>query len=110
MWPRCTAQILIKWIPALEVYVYKLFAPAILTSPGGVSSNAKKKAKRGNGYWKINNSILHDVNYITQIKRVISDFVEINAQKDTSPHTSWETLKCVFELKPSNFVLGKKKA
>ena len=46
--------------------------------------------KRGNGYWKSNNSILLDVNNITLIKRVISDFMKINAQKDTSPHTLWK--------------------
>ena len=51
--------------------------------------------KRGIGYWKINNSILLDINYITQIKQVISDFIVTNAQEDTSPHTLWETLKYI---------------
>ena len=47
------------------------------------------------GIKKINNSILLDVNYIRLIKRVISDFIEFNAQEDASPHTLWETPKCV---------------
>ena len=42
--------------------------------------------KRGNGYWKIHNSILNDSDFIKMIKRIINDL---------SPHILWETLKCV---------------
>ena len=65
--------------------------------------------KRGNGYWKINNSILLDVNYITQIKQVISDFIVTNAQEDTSPHTLWETLKCIIRGETIKFCALRKK-
>ena len=34
--------------------------------------------KRGSGYWKINNSILNDNDYIKMIKRVINDFLITN--------------------------------
>ena len=36
--------------------------------------------KRGSGYWKINNSILNDNDYIKMIKRVINDFLIINTR------------------------------
>ena len=65
--------------------------------------------KRGNGYWKVNNSILLDVNYITQIKQVISDFIVTNAQEDMSPHTLWETLKCIIRGETIKFCVCEKK-
>ena len=34
--------------------------------------------KRGSGYWKINNSILNDNDYIKMIKRVINNFIITN--------------------------------
>ena len=49
--------------------------------------------KRGSGYWKINNSILNDIDYIKMIKRVINDFLITNTQEYTSPHILWETFK-----------------
>ena len=51
--------------------------------------------KRGSGYWKINNSILNDNNFIKMIKRVINDFLITNTRDYTSPHILWEILKCV---------------
>ena len=41
--------------------------------------------KQGNENCKMNNSIILNVNYITLNKRVISDFMKINAREVTSP-------------------------
>ena len=54
--------------------------------------------KRGSGYWKINNSILNDIDYIKMIKRVINDFLITNTQEYTSPYIFWETLKCAIRI------------
>ena len=78
---------------------YKIVSLSLFSAPN----------KRGNGYWKINKSILLDVNYITQIKQVISDFIETNAQVDTSPHTLWETLKCIIRGEIIKFCALRKK-
>ena len=65
---------------------------------------------RGNGYWKINSSILLDENYTALIKRVINDFLVTNTRERMSPHTLWETLKCVIRGETIKFcVLLKKK-
>ena len=64
--------------------------------------------KQKNGYWKINIRILLDVNNIRLIKRVISDFIEINVQENTSLHTLWETLKCVIRGETIKFCTLKK--
>ena len=54
-----------------------------------------KLTKRGSEYWKINNSILNDIDYTKVIKRVINDFLIANTREYTSPHVIWETLKCL---------------
>ena len=54
--------------------------------------------KRGSGYWKINNSILNDIDYIKMIKRVINNFLITNTREYTSPHILWKTLKCVIRI------------
>ncbi|KAH3892298.1 hypothetical protein DPMN_016413 [Dreissena polymorpha] len=47
--------------------------------------------ERGPGYFKINNSILLDTKYQTQIKQEILNTVQNN--KDANPNTLWEVIK-----------------
>ncbi|KAH3697761.1 hypothetical protein DPMN_085271 [Dreissena polymorpha] len=47
--------------------------------------------ERGPGYFKINNSILLDTQYQTQIKQEILNAVQNN--KDANPNTLWEVIK-----------------
>ena len=42
--------------------------------------------KRGNGYWKISNSILNDIDYTKIIEQVLYDFLVTNTREYTSPH------------------------
>ena len=65
--------------------------------------------KRGSGYWKINNSILNDNDYIKMIKRVINDFLITNTREYISPHILWETLKCVIRGETIKFCALRKK-
>ena len=65
--------------------------------------------KRGSGYWKINNSILNDNDYIKMIKQVINDFLITNTREYTSPHILWETLKCVIRGETIKFCALRKK-
>jgi len=47
--------------------------------------------ERGIGYFKLNNSILLDTQYQTQIKQEITNTVQDN--KDANPNTLWEIIK-----------------
>ena len=58
-----------------------------------------KLEERGKGYWKINNSILLNDDYIALIKNLISDFESNNPKQHVTPHIRWETLKCVIRGK-----------
>ena len=49
----------------------------------------------GKGYWKINNSVLLNDDYIALIKNLINDFEKSNPKGHVTPHIRWETLKCV---------------
>ena len=51
--------------------------------------------KRGNGYWKLNNSHLNDINYKTGIKKIISNLQNENLNS----LEKWET----FKLKSRDF-------
>ena len=48
---------------------------------------------RGPGYWKLNCSLLDDLEYVTLITKVISDYCNDININDTNPCTSWEVLK-----------------
>ena len=51
--------------------------------------------EHGRGYWKFNNDILNDGQFIAQIKNVIHDFKINNPKGHVSPHIMWECLKCI---------------
>ena len=46
--------------------------------------------KRGNGYWKLNNSYLSDENYQKGIQTLIN---EIKYEENTNPMVKWESFK-----------------
>lgn len=46
--------------------------------------------KRGNGYWKLNNSYLSDENYQKGIQTLIN---EIKNEENTNPMVKWESFK-----------------
>ena len=49
--------------------------------------------KPGRGFWKLNVSLLSDINYVNMVKQSIVDIVREN--NDTTPDILWETIKCV---------------
>ncbi|KAJ8030141.1 hypothetical protein HOLleu_26461 [Holothuria leucospilota] len=48
---------------------------------------------RGRGYWKFNNSLLHDQEYIHLIENVITSFPSDHISGDIDPSLTWEKLK-----------------
>ena len=65
--------------------------------------------KRGSGYWKINNSILNDIDYIKMVKRVLNNFLITNTREYTSSYILWETLKGVIRGETIKFCALRKK-
>lgn len=50
---------------------------------------------RGKGYWKFNQSLLEDSNFIIKTKQFISDFFLFNTDS-ANPHIVWDAFKCAF--------------
>ena len=50
------------------------------------------KNKRGRGFWKLNCSLLNNLDYVKLIKETIIETVQYN--KDTEPSLLWDTIKC----------------
>ena len=59
------------------------------------------------GHWV--QGILHDANYVTLIKHVISEFLINNPRGHVSPHCLWETLKCIIRGESIQFCAQRKK-
>ena len=51
---------------------------------------------RRRGYWKFNNNLLLDDEYVSKTKICIADYLLNNTATQTNPHTRWESLKCFF--------------
>ena len=49
----------------------------------------------GKGYWKINDFILLNDDYIALIESLISDFENSNPKGHVAPYIRWDILKCV---------------
>ena len=47
------------------------------------------------GYWKFNNDLLDDDNYISLIKQVITDYKSNNPTEICNSQIRWDALKCV---------------
>ena len=63
---------------------------------------------RGRGYWKFNNNLLLDDEYISNTKIVIADYLLNNTATETNPHTRWEALKCFLRGHAINYSCRKK--
>ena len=66
---------------------------------------------KGKGTWKFNNSLLHDKEYVDEIKKCIKDTVnqyslpgfEEDTQLSINPHVFWELLKCMIRGKTISY-------
>ena len=65
--------------------------------------------KRGRGNWKINSSILNDIDYTKMIKRVISDFLITDTREYTTLHILWEAIKTIIQGETIKFCALRKK-
>ena len=65
------------------------------------------KVKKGPGYFKLNNSLILDIDYQTMIKNSISETAEINI--DANPNTLWELIKGTIRNVTIKFATAKKK-
>ena len=66
-------------------------------------------SSRERGYWKFNNNLLLDDEYISKTKIVIADYFLNNTATETNPHTRWEALKCFLRGHTINYSCRKKK-
>ena len=64
---------------------------------------------RGKGYWKFNNDLLADNEFVDKIKSTISDFLLNNTADETNPHVRWEALKCFLRGHIISYSAEKKK-
>ena len=63
--------------------------------------------QRGRGFWKLNNQLLQDQDYLTKIKEVIKDTIRINHQADEQ--LLWETIKLNVRGETIKYAAYKKK-
>ena len=62
-----------------------------------------------NTLWRINSSILNNLQFKTQTKAEIKQFLEENDNGDVGPELVWDTLKAVFRGKIISYCASKKK-
>ena len=70
----------------------------------GISLKIKLASKRGPNYWKFNNSLLQDQNYLTCITNLINNLNK-NKNNDYSHQTLWELYK--YEIKERTILFSK---
>ncbi len=46
---------------------------------------------RKHGFWKLNGSLLHNIEYVNMVNKVIAETVKIN--RAASPQLLWDTIK-----------------
>ena len=49
--------------------------------------------KRGRGFWKLNVSLLLDKEYVSKIRKVITDSYSLYRSQGTAPDITWEVIK-----------------
>ena len=55
---------------------------------------------RGRGFWKFNTSLLHDIDYVNEIKQCINKVVTDDCIiQNMDPCTFWDFLKCHIRIK-----------
>ena len=64
---------------------------------------------RGKGYWKFNNNLSANIDFVKQLKQCIVDYQEINGNGEINPHVVWETLNVLFEENRLSFRQALKK-
>ena len=62
--------------------------------------------KPGRGFWKLNVSLLNDIDYVNMVKKCIDYVVTENSEAD--PNILWETIKCV--VRGDNIIYSVKKS
>ena len=84
--------------------------PGILSDHGLVWVEISIAATpRGKGYWKFNNNLLANIDFVKHLKQCIVDYQEINDNGEVNPHVVWETLKCVVRGESIKFSASLKK-
>ena len=66
---------------------------------------------KGKGTWKFNNSLLHDMVYVTEIKNCIRETInqyslpgnDLETELSVNPHMFWELLKCMIRGKTISY-------
>ena len=77
-------------------------------SPVVLKLRSADSAERGRGYWKFNNSLLNDAEFVTEMKEFISQVVKkFNSFGD--PRVNWEFLKYKMRQKAKKTVDTKSK-
>ena len=64
-------------------------------------------SKRGRGFWKLNCSLLSDLNYVNKIKNVIKETAENN--HNSNPNTLWDVIKLAIRGESIKFGTYRKK-
>ena len=63
-----------------------------------------EESNRGRGFWKFNNSLIENVEYVLQMKKIISDILnELFNESILDDQVKWEYLKYNIRNTPSNF-------
>jgi hypothetical protein len=59
---------------------------------------------KGRGTWKINNSLLHDKEYVTEVKKCIVETVDQDdIELSINPQMFWELVKCMIRSKTISY-------
>ena len=65
-------------------------------------------SQKGPGYWKFNNTLLRNIDYVNGINTLIE--IELENSKDRTPKEQWELLKLAIRGSTIQFALRKKKS
>ena len=83
-------------------------APSIGTDHSIItmSLNIPNTQKRGNSFWKFNNSLLKDIEYVNSVKKMIQEIIAENYFNDKT--LLWEYTKC--RIRSESMIYSSKKA
>ena len=64
-----------------------------------------EESNRGGGFWKFNNSLIENEEYVLQIKKFILDILnELFNENILDDQVKWEYLNTILECTPSTFL------
>ena len=72
-----------------------------------LSTKSIEQQQRGRGYWKLNNSLLSDVKYVTMIEEVVQQ--SMADLSDSDPKLRWDVLKMIIRRETIRFSTAKAK-